>query len=65
MEQFTRSFCNVGGNNAEANGSASGQAQQAEPAVGPDGLGGSGVGAVIGLSAADGQGGAGVGVGSQ
>nr|GEW09831.1 transposase, MuDR, MULE transposase domain protein [Tanacetum cinerariifolium] len=52
-----------GGNNAEANGSASRQAQQAEPVVGQDG---SGVGAVIGFSAADGAGravGAGVGAG--
>ncbi|GJY03175.1 hypothetical protein Tco_0361327 [Tanacetum coccineum] len=63
-----------GGNNAEANGSASRQAQQTEPAVGQDCSGGSGVGVVIGVSAADGQGGAGgasgaggvgVGVGSQ
>ncbi|GKD98380.1 hypothetical protein Tco_1382277, partial [Tanacetum coccineum] len=58
----------TGGNNAEANGSASMQPQQA---VGQDGLGGSGVGVVISLSAADGQrgaggaDGAGVGVGSQ
>ncbi|GJX80040.1 hypothetical protein Tco_0328189 [Tanacetum coccineum] len=49
-----------GGNNAEASGSASGQAQQTEPAVGQDGSGGSGAGAVIGLSAAGGEGGAGV-----
>ncbi|GJV92106.1 hypothetical protein Tco_1539919 [Tanacetum coccineum] len=56
------------GNNAEASGSASGQAQQAEPIISQDGLVGSGVGDVIGLSAAGGQegsGGAGVGVGSQ
>ncbi|GKE03172.1 hypothetical protein Tco_1395190 [Tanacetum coccineum] len=60
------------GNNAEANGSASRQAQQTEPVVGQDGLGGSGTGAIIGLSAASGQGGAGgpgspggAGVGSQ
>ncbi|GKD22348.1 hypothetical protein Tco_1224051, partial [Tanacetum coccineum] len=52
-------------------GSASRQAQLAEPVVGQDALGGSGVGAVIGLSVDDGQGGAGgvecagVGVGSQ
>ncbi|GJV59774.1 hypothetical protein Tco_1465874 [Tanacetum coccineum] len=61
-------FVKDGGNNAEASGSASGKAQQAEPAVGQDGSGGSCVGAVIGLSAAggqDGSGGAGVGVGSQ
>ncbi|GKB35581.1 hypothetical protein Tco_0880523, partial [Tanacetum coccineum] len=55
----------LGGNIAEACGSASGQA---EHAVGQDGLGGSDVGVVIGLSVNDGQGGAGgasVGVGSQ
>ncbi|GKD97227.1 hypothetical protein Tco_1381124 [Tanacetum coccineum] len=40
--------------------SAYGQAQQTEPAVGQDGLGGSGAGVVIGLSAAAGEGGAGV-----
>ncbi|GKA18012.1 hypothetical protein Tco_0697849 [Tanacetum coccineum] len=39
----------TGGNNAGASGSASRQAQQTEPAVGQDGSGGSGVGAVIGL----------------
>ncbi|GJV33022.1 putative ribonuclease H-like domain-containing protein [Tanacetum coccineum] len=56
----------TGGNNAEASGSASRQAQQTEPAVGQDGLGGLGVGAVIGLSAATGQGcPGGAGVGSQ
>ncbi|GKF02054.1 hypothetical protein Tco_0028977, partial [Tanacetum coccineum] len=55
----------TGGNNAEASGSASRQAQQVEPAVGQDGSGGSGVGVVIGLSVADCAGGAGVGVGSQ
>ncbi|GJX26570.1 ribonuclease H-like domain-containing protein [Tanacetum coccineum] len=63
---------NIGHNKAtckgqEANGSAFGQAQQAEPAVGQDGSGGLGVGDVIGLSATGGQngsGGAGVGVGS-
>ncbi|GKB35144.1 hypothetical protein Tco_0880086 [Tanacetum coccineum] len=60
-----------GDNNAKASGSASRQPQQAEPAIGQDGLGGSGVGAVIGLSDADGAcgvGGAGsasTGVGSQ
>ncbi|GJT67917.1 hypothetical protein Tco_1019397 [Tanacetum coccineum] len=48
------------GNNAKASGSASGQAQQTEPAVGQDGSGGSGAGAVIGLSTAAGEGGAGV-----
>ncbi|GJY26441.1 chloroplast stem-loop binding protein of 41 kDa b, chloroplastic [Tanacetum coccineum] len=59
------------GNNAEASGSASRQAQQTKLAVGQDGSGGSGIGAIIGLSDADGQvgaggaGGAGVGVGSQ
>ncbi|GJX40560.1 hypothetical protein Tco_0255550 [Tanacetum coccineum] len=56
------------GNNAEQSGSASGRAQQAEPAVGQDGSSGSGVSVVIGLSAAggqDGSGGTGVGVGSQ
>ncbi|GJT38818.1 hypothetical protein Tco_0938683 [Tanacetum coccineum] len=47
-----------GGNNVEASGSASRQAQQTEPAVGKDGSGGPGVGVVIGLSSA-GQGGAG------
>ncbi|GKA85035.1 hypothetical protein Tco_0806689 [Tanacetum coccineum] len=41
-------FFNVGGNNTEASGSASRQAQQTEPAVGQDGSGGSGVGTVIG-----------------
>ncbi|GKA06172.1 hypothetical protein Tco_0685396 [Tanacetum coccineum] len=55
--QRTRS---KGGNNAKASGSASGQAQQTEPAVGQDGSGGSGAGAVIGLSTAAGEGGAGV-----
>nr|GEW86898.1 hypothetical protein [Tanacetum cinerariifolium] len=54
-----------GGNNAEASGSASRQAQQAEPVVGQDGLGGSGVDVIIGLFVVDGAGGAGVGVGSQ
>ncbi|GJV70915.1 heat stress transcription factor B-4-like protein [Tanacetum coccineum] len=44
----------TGGNNAQASSSAYGQAQQTEPAVGQDGLGGSGAGAVIGLSAAAG-----------
>ncbi|GKA18694.1 hypothetical protein Tco_0698609 [Tanacetum coccineum] len=39
------------GNNAEAIGSASRGAQQTEPAVGQDGSGGSGGGAVIGLFA--------------
>ncbi|GKD93987.1 hypothetical protein Tco_1373824 [Tanacetum coccineum] len=34
-----------GGNNVEASGSASGQAQQTEPVVGQDGSGGSGAGA--------------------
>ncbi|GJZ68742.1 mutator type transposase [Tanacetum coccineum] len=53
----------TGGNNAEASGSASRQAQQTKPAVVQDG---SGVGAVIGLSAAAGEGGAGgAGVASQ
>ncbi|GJZ98257.1 hypothetical protein Tco_0670710 [Tanacetum coccineum] len=41
------------------------QAQQAKPAVGQYGSGGSGVGVVIGLSVVDCAGGAGVGVGSQ
>ncbi|GKA30416.1 mutator type transposase, partial [Tanacetum coccineum] len=49
----------TGGNNAEGSGSASRQAQQTEPVVGQDGSGGSGAGAVIGLSAAAGEGGAG------
>ncbi|GJX29500.1 hypothetical protein Tco_0237579 [Tanacetum coccineum] len=56
------------GNNTEASSSASGQAQQAKPIISQDGLVGSGVGDVIGLSAVGGQegsGGAGVGVGSQ
>ncbi|GKD74044.1 hypothetical protein Tco_1332326 [Tanacetum coccineum] len=57
--QRTRSKASTGGNNAEASGSASRQAQQKEPAVGQDGSGGSGAGAVIGLSAAAGEGGAG------
>ncbi|GJT30233.1 putative reverse transcriptase domain-containing protein [Tanacetum coccineum] len=48
-----------GGNNAEASGSASRHAQQTEPAIGQDGSGGSGVGAVIGLSVAASKGGAG------
>ncbi|GKF11855.1 hypothetical protein Tco_0049781, partial [Tanacetum coccineum] len=57
MEQLTRNiFFNVGGNNAEASGSASKQAQQIELAVGQNG---SGAGVVIGLSAAVGEGGAG------
>nr|GFC39639.1 hypothetical protein [Tanacetum cinerariifolium] len=47
------------GNNAEGSGSASRQAQQIEPAVGQDGSGGLGAGAVIGLSTAAGEGGAG------
>ncbi|GJT81674.1 heat stress transcription factor B-4-like protein [Tanacetum coccineum] len=41
-----------GGNNAEAGGSASRQAQQTELAVGQDGSGGSGAGAVLDFSAA-------------
>nr|GEZ16703.1 transposase, mutator type [Tanacetum cinerariifolium] len=49
----------IGGNNAEGSGSASRQAQQTEPAVGQDDLGGSGAGAVIGLFVAIGEGGAG------
>nr|GEZ75739.1 hypothetical protein [Tanacetum cinerariifolium] len=49
----------VGGNNTKASGSASGQAQQTGHVVGQDGSGGSGAGAVIGLSAA-GEGGLGV-----
>nr|GEV39285.1 hypothetical protein [Tanacetum cinerariifolium] len=64
-QKFKGSLCNVGGNNAEASGSASRQAQQAKPAVGQDGSGGLGVSAVIGLSITDYAGGAGVGVGSQ
>ncbi|GJX82998.1 crooked neck-like protein 1 [Tanacetum coccineum] len=52
-------FLKDGGNNAEGSGSASRKAQQIEPAVGQDGSGGSGVGAVIGLSSAAGEGGAG------
>ncbi|GJS02396.1 putative transposase, mutator type, MULE transposase domain protein [Tanacetum coccineum] len=50
----------TGSNNAQASSSAYGQAQQTEPAVGQDGLSGSGAGAVIGLFAAAGEGGAGV-----
>ncbi|GJY03426.1 ribonuclease H-like domain-containing protein [Tanacetum coccineum] len=50
----------TGGNNTEASGSASGQAQQTEPVVGQDGSGGSIAGVVIGLSAAAGERGAGV-----
>ncbi|GKE62094.1 retrotransposon-related protein, partial [Tanacetum coccineum] len=45
----------TGGNNAEASDSASRQAQQTEPVVGQDGSGGSGAGAVIGLSTAAGE----------
>nr|GEW95885.1 retrotransposon-related protein [Tanacetum cinerariifolium] len=52
----------TGGNNAEANGGASRQAQHTEPTVGQDGSGGSGVVVVIGLSHVDCEGGAGVGV---
>ncbi|GJR32679.1 heat stress transcription factor B-4-like protein [Tanacetum coccineum] len=48
----------LGSNNAEGSRSASRQAQQTEPAIGQDGSGGSGVGAVLGLSAA-GEGGVG------
>ncbi|GJU70378.1 mutator type transposase [Tanacetum coccineum] len=54
-----------GGNNAEASGSATRQAQQTEPVAGQDGLGGSGAGAVIGLSTAAGEGGPGASVASQ
>ncbi|GJU85201.1 hypothetical protein Tco_1292747 [Tanacetum coccineum] len=53
----TQASC-LGGNNAEASGSASRQAKQTEPAVGQDGSGRSGVGVVISLSAATGEGGA-------
>ncbi|GJV44719.1 hypothetical protein Tco_1429255 [Tanacetum coccineum] len=53
-----------GGNNAESSGSVSRQAQQTELVVSQYCSGGSGVGVVIGLSAADDQGGAGVGFGS-
>ncbi|GJR90678.1 hypothetical protein Tco_0214689 [Tanacetum coccineum] len=60
LEQLTWNFFNVGGNNAEASDSASRQAQQIEPVVGQDGSGGSGAGAVIGLSTAAGEGGASV-----
>nr|GEV76569.1 hypothetical protein [Tanacetum cinerariifolium] len=59
----------IGGNNAEGSGSASRQAQQTKPVVGQDGSGGSGAGAIIGLSAVGGEGGAhdpgGAGVASQ
>nr|GEX88128.1 hypothetical protein [Tanacetum cinerariifolium] len=63
----TNASC-LGGNNAKASGSTSRKPQQVEPAVGQDGLGGSGFGVVIGLSVADGAGGesdTSVGVGSQ
>ncbi|GKD43204.1 hypothetical protein Tco_1267849 [Tanacetum coccineum] len=61
----TQASC-PGGNNVEASGSASRQAQQTKPAVGQDGSGRSGDGAVIGLSAASGLGGpGGAVVGSQ
>ncbi|GKF29927.1 hypothetical protein Tco_0096269, partial [Tanacetum coccineum] len=50
---------NICGNNAEGSGSASRQVQQTEPAVGQDSSGRSGVGAVIGLSAATSEGGVG------
>nr|GEY11460.1 hypothetical protein [Tanacetum cinerariifolium] len=46
-----------GGNNAKASGSTSRKPQQVKPAVGQDGLSGSGFGVVIGLSVADGAGG--------
>ncbi|GJZ39556.1 hypothetical protein Tco_0586119 [Tanacetum coccineum] len=55
-------FFKDGGNNAEANGSAS---RKAEHVVGQDGSSGSGIGDVIGLPTADGAGGTSVGVGSQ
>nr|GEY95422.1 hypothetical protein [Tanacetum cinerariifolium] len=63
--EYIREYCvmrivNVqGGNNTKGSGSASGQAQQTEHAIGQDGSGGSGAGAVIGLSAA-GEGGLGI-----
>nr|GEW01522.1 putative ribonuclease H-like domain-containing protein [Tanacetum cinerariifolium] len=63
--EYIKEYCmkrilNVqGGNNAEGSGSASRQAQQTKPVVGQDSLGRSGVGAVIGLSAAASEGGAG------
>ncbi|GJT28203.1 hypothetical protein Tco_0908478 [Tanacetum coccineum] len=56
---FFFNFFDVRGNNAEGSGRASRQAQQIEPAVSQDGSGGSGAGAVIGLSVAAGEGGAG------
>nr|GEY50024.1 crooked neck-like protein 1 [Tanacetum cinerariifolium] len=49
----------LGGNNAEASGSASRQVQQTEPIAGQDGSGGSYAGAVIGLFIAAGEGGQG------
>ncbi|GKE24437.1 hypothetical protein Tco_1435949, partial [Tanacetum coccineum] len=55
----SETWINPCGNNSEASGSASRQAQQTEPAVGQDGSGGYGVGAIIGLFAAAGEGGAG------
>nr|GEY36711.1 hypothetical protein [Tanacetum cinerariifolium] len=59
-------FVKDGGNNAEASGSASRQAQQTKPAAGQGGSCRSGVGGVIGLSTAAGEGGqCDVGVSSQ
>ncbi|GKB45577.1 hypothetical protein Tco_0896330 [Tanacetum coccineum] len=56
----------VGGNNAEASGSASRQVQQTDPVVGQDGSGGLGDGVIIGLSVAASEGGpSGAGVDSQ
>ncbi|GJU66901.1 heat stress transcription factor B-4-like protein [Tanacetum coccineum] len=52
----TQASC-PGGNNAKGSGTASTQAQQTEVAVGQDGSGGSGAGAIIGLSATAGKGG--------
>nr|GEZ27210.1 hypothetical protein [Tanacetum cinerariifolium] len=62
----SETWATTGGNNAEASGSASRQAQQTEPIAGQDGSGGSGAGAVIGLSIAAGKGGqSGTGVARQ
>nr|GEV00762.1 hypothetical protein [Tanacetum cinerariifolium] len=57
-------FVKDGGNNAEASSSESRKAQQTDAAVCQDCSGVSGVGVVIGLSAADSQGGAGGSQGS-
>nr|GEV41051.1 transposase, MuDR [Tanacetum cinerariifolium] len=53
--QVTRKKNGVGGINAEASGSASGQAQQTKPAVGQNGSGRSGADAIIGLFVGEGR----------